>query len=621
MTKQDLFTTAQTDLDPKAKVGVRDYFPIERITAFSFSHCKPDQSHRIAASRRRAKELSVDHSNHTTLLQNGGQSAIADRMRDLLARASQDHVYEQRTQGAVLDEIRQRLEGMEWLLREVRERELGGLSGTLEAVSSRIDAFSTMPPQWAEGLAQHVEVVRDHIDSVGERVGTVDARVESVNQRVTPVLELPNIWADLTTVGESVEEALNRLQSVLDGADGISTRLSEFAGKLGQLNASMEAAGSRFTRLDKSISELTARAEHVEGGVVDLAQGLALATGEIKNAVEQVNAKVEESEQRVIGRLDGVDSRVDRVDGRLIAIDSRLNSLDGRIETADECLADIDTRLDGMDGRLHGVDSRLGGIDKRLGTVDGQLTGVDKHMGTMDGQLAGLDRRLGTVDGHLAAFDKRLVALDGQLTGVDGHLDRHDDRFDALGGRIDSRFTTLDERLSVTGQHLAEAATRNEGRFNTLDTTLESIDDRLGETEEQLGGRFDAVDAHLGGLVVRAERAGEHLEAVDDRVEAVNQRVGQLPVTLGIGERVGELLDSQSTEQTKRFDSLEERLTAAAAELAETIQTRPDQEELTRTVTEVVTPASADLTKRLSALEETMLALAEALLRPTRAKD
>ncbi len=41
-------------------------------------------------------------------------------MRELLARAAQDHVYEQRTQGAVLDEIRQRMEGMEWLLREVQ---------------------------------------------------------------------------------------------------------------------------------------------------------------------------------------------------------------------------------------------------------------------------------------------------------------------------------------------------------------------------------------------------------------------------------------------------------------------------------------------------------------------
>src|SRR5690606_3879752 len=89
----------------------------------------------------------VDHANHT-LLQAGSQTAISDRMRELLARAAQDHVYEQRTQGAVLDEIRQRLEGMEWLLREVRERELGGLSGTLETVSGRLEHLTGKPPAW-----------------------------------------------------------------------------------------------------------------------------------------------------------------------------------------------------------------------------------------------------------------------------------------------------------------------------------------------------------------------------------------------------------------------------------------------------------------------------------------
>ncbi|MFD0537997.1 hypothetical protein ACFQY7_33940 [Actinomadura luteofluorescens] len=66
-------------------------------------------------------------------------------MRELLARAAQDHVYEQRSQGQVLDEIRQRLEGMEWLLREVRERELTGLTGQIESVRGQVDDLSGKP--------------------------------------------------------------------------------------------------------------------------------------------------------------------------------------------------------------------------------------------------------------------------------------------------------------------------------------------------------------------------------------------------------------------------------------------------------------------------------------------
>jgi methyl-accepting chemotaxis protein len=186
-------------------------------------------------------------------------------MRDLLQRAAQDHVYEQRTQGAVLDEIRQRLEGMEWLLREVRERELGGLSGTLESVNGRLEDIAARPPMWAEGLAQHVEAVRDHVDAVGERVGHVDARVG-------PITELPSIWADLGTVGENVDEALKRLQSVLNTTDGITKGMSDFAAMLANLNSSMEAAASRFTRLDKSVAELATRTDRVESAIGGLSE-------------------------------------------------------------------------------------------------------------------------------------------------------------------------------------------------------------------------------------------------------------------------------------------------------------------------------------------------------------
>jgi hypothetical protein len=178
--------------------------------------------------------------NHN-FLQAGGQP-VSDRMRELLARAAQDHVYEQRSQGQVLDEIRQRLEGMEWLLREVRERELSGLTGDLNTVRGQVDELSSKPPEWAEGLAEHIE---------------------AVGERVKPVAELPALWADVGVVAENVDEGLTRLQAVLDSAQHImdatqltSQRMEEMTKRLDKLQGSMEAASVRFNRLDKSLAEL-----------------------------------------------------------------------------------------------------------------------------------------------------------------------------------------------------------------------------------------------------------------------------------------------------------------------------------------------------------------------------
>ncbi|MFD2355890.1 hypothetical protein ACFSTC_51400 [Nonomuraea ferruginea] len=270
----------------------------------------------------------MDHSNHTTLLQAaGGQTAISERMRELLARAAQDHVYEQRTQGAVLDEIRQRLEGMEWLLREVRERELGGLSGTLETVSGRLDDIAAKPPLWAEGLAQHVEAVRDHVDAVGEQVGGVDSAVESVGKRVHPVMELPKLRADVTAVCEGMEETLGWLQTVVDFTDDMAKRMGDVTARLAQVSAGMEVAAGRFTRLDKSLAELNSRTDRVEGVVLDLSDTF---DERVASAAREVRARVGEVGEHLSGRFDGVDGRVDRVES--LAHGARHPVRDGRGE-------------------------------------------------------------------------------------------------------------------------------------------------------------------------------------------------------------------------------------------------------------------------------------------------
>ncbi|MEV7967742.1 hypothetical protein AB0O34_17405 [Sphaerisporangium sp. NPDC088356] len=495
----------------------------------------------------------MDHSNHT-LLQAGSQTAISDRMRELLARAAQDHVYEQRTQGAVLDEIRQRLEGMEWLLREVRERELGGLSGALESVGGQLGELATRPPAWAEGLAQHVEVVRDRVDGVGDRVAVIVDRIDSVSERVRPVAELPGLWNDLGTVREGVAESLKRLQAVLDGGLAMPDRMAELTRRLGQLTSSMEAAGGRFTRVDKALLDLTQRTERLEGGVLDLSEGL---EDTLASAIERLTGSVEQ----LVGKVDGMTSKLTDAETRL---------------------AD---RLDGVDGRLAGFDGRLEGVEGHLTGFAARFDGVEGHFGDLKGRVDTVEGRFDSVDSHLGAVEGRLETVDVRLQSVDGRIETADSRVDGRLAGLDQRLADVDGRLSAQDQ-----------RFATVDESFEGVNERL--------------------------------EMVDDRVEAVNQRVGQLPGLLEVGEvhkRVGELISAQGDDQGKRLDMIEKRLADAMppmTELMDLVRARPDRDQLSETVDEIIQPTHNDLTRRLGALEETMLALAEALLRPTRtAKD
>jgi hypothetical protein len=124
------------------------------------------------------------------ILLRGNQPGAADRMRELLARTVQDHVADQRSNAGVLEDIRQRMEGVEWLVKEVREREIPGMTYRLDGLAKHLDETAGRPPRWAESLAEHIELLR---------------------AQVTPVAELHSLWAEVGTVSAHVEQALPRL--------------------------------------------------------------------------------------------------------------------------------------------------------------------------------------------------------------------------------------------------------------------------------------------------------------------------------------------------------------------------------------------------------------------------
>src|SRR5260370_380719 len=123
------------------------------------------------------------------ILLRGTQPGAADRMRELLARTVQDHVTDQRSNAGALEDIRQRMEGLEWLVKEVREREVPGMTARLDGLAQHLDETTQRPPQWAESLAEHIELLR---------------------AQVAPVAELHSLWADVGTVSEHVDHALRR---------------------------------------------------------------------------------------------------------------------------------------------------------------------------------------------------------------------------------------------------------------------------------------------------------------------------------------------------------------------------------------------------------------------------
>src|SRR6266536_5057884 len=166
------------------------------------------------------------------ILLRGNQPAAADRMRELLARTVQDQFADQRSNAGAIDDVRQRMEGLEWLVKEVREQEIPGMAAQLDGLARQFEETTQRPPPWAESLAEHIEVLR---------------------AQVAPVAELHSLWADLGNVSENVEHALPQLQAVCD--------------TVGRALEALQAQDDRLTKLRSEGTRLNSSHEWISYAV------------------------------------------------------------------------------------------------------------------------------------------------------------------------------------------------------------------------------------------------------------------------------------------------------------------------------------------------------------------
>ncbi|MEV7803745.1 hypothetical protein AB0O28_12425 [Microbispora sp. NPDC088329] len=326
----------------------------------------------------------MEHSSHN-LLQAGSQTAISDRMRELLARAAQDHVYEQRTQGAVLDEIRQRLEGMEWLLREVRERELGGLGAALEAITQRLDDMAVRPPAWAEGLAQHVELLRDHVDEAGGRT------------------------------------------------QGLADRMADFTHRLGKVQGSMEAAAGRFTRIDKTLTALTERTERLEAVVVERLDAVGGRIEAVESGVTTVGERVGSLPAdlgigELRGTVAGLGHAVEGMDATVTALGATVDGMNTTVAGLSAGVGDVAAGVDEMSTTIAGMNADLtlaaGAVVPLAEAVRSRPDREQIAETVSDAVTRAMEPARGDVARRLAALEETMLALaEVLLRPARGHTD------------------------------------------------------------------------------------------------------------------------------------------------------------------------------------------------------
>jgi uncharacterized coiled-coil protein SlyX len=186
-----------------------------------------------------------------------GQHAAADRMRELLARAVQDHLSDGQATASALEEIRRRLDALEQAVDQVRENAV--MDGGAHAV------LGAHPGQSLAGIAATLDGLAASMGAIDARVGALDNRLERLDER------LDDQYDRVSQVNDSIA-ATDRGIAALSGQ--FTDALTPLAGAV-RARPDRAEAEEMITKIAESAQhDVIARLASLEEIVLTLAEAL-----------------------------------------------------------------------------------------------------------------------------------------------------------------------------------------------------------------------------------------------------------------------------------------------------------------------------------------------------------
>jgi archaellum component FlaC len=264
-----------------------------------------------------------------------GQTPVGfEKMRAMLARASDARADEQRQVVDMLDEIKARLAPLEGFAGDNASR----LVATHDGVSTIQSRLGDLPDR------NEVSVIAERLDETLARIDTQDTVLNRVIDVVTALAE---------RVGAPLEALEGRLEGVAGRFEGVSGRLDRLDDRLQHLHSRLDETDATVVRVQGTVEALPAALDpaSVHRRFDELSGGL--------------HQRIDDEMGRVHGRFEELLSRP--------AVDpsERLDGLSGRVEQIAERVDSISLRVKAVEDSVHaGIGSVTGVVENGVDKID-----------------------------------------------------------------------------------------------------------------------------------------------------------------------------------------------------------------------------------------------------------
>ena len=258
-----------------------------------------------------------------------------DKMRAMLARASDVRADEQRQLLDMLEEVRSRLGPIEGFVEDGR----GRIGATHDGVTSIQERLGQLPDRAA------VSVIAERLDEALARIDSQDA-----------------VLADMVGKLGELTDRIGRPLDALDARlEGVSGRFEGVAGRLDGLDDRLQHLHARLDELDASVGR-------VHGAVSELPAQLD--PGSVQRRFDELTDSMQQRFNDDLGRVHG--RLEDLVSRPSVDPTERLETLNGKLDQLAE-------RIDSTSGRVKSVEES---VRSNTGALSGSIEqGIDKLRG------------------------------------------------------------------------------------------------------------------------------------------------------------------------------------------------------------------------------------------------
>ncbi len=422
----------------------------------------------------------------------------------------------------------------------------------------------------------------DMHDALVASVGELERRVAATETQVTAIDEISSSIRFLSARADALDA-----QQKQTSDDHVSrTELTDLAGRVDTQTNEIHA---RATESDERQSELGGHVERAHARIDETQQEIGELRTQLATPSEEATSPALAAELHELRST--VTSAVDAQDVNRVAMSRNREDINAQGTAIERAEADrIETRqlVQDVSDRIGNVAENAELIGQRVDLVQGTSDDLHERVEELRSTSASLASHVEHVDENVHDLSGRLENTATALDATHQRLDdaaaiaqsahaRIDQTTHELSSRIEESAHAVDERLYETNQDLDARFGQTVDHVNAkLGETVDHVNQRLDETVNHVNQRLDeSVDHRLDAVDQRVEtidqRTGESINTIDQRVETIDQRTGESINT--IDQRV-ETIDQRTRESINTIDQRVEAIDQRVEGHAEDVNQR-----------------------------------------------